>query len=178
MNNMWLGISLAIALFIVTNTSSIVPTAEERIQFYVNYLLQLAPPYVWGGYWGILGGDCSGQVAWVLKMSGIGGYPRTTALRMWLMWPHKKKIVNNTEMWQSAKFPNIGWYTFPTKKTPRPYGHVWIVLDNDGNKLDFAEASSGKGYFKKTCMTKGDSRDKYWVGVMELNLTPGFTKEE
>jgi hypothetical protein len=176
MNSAVLGICLAISIFFVTaiKTPTTEQTAITRLRYYTQMLMDKKVPYVWGGYW-IFGADCSGAVALVLKLAGIGGYPRTTSLRMWLTWPHKKKIVSNEEIWKTAQFPNVMFFTFPTKKVKRPFGHTCFDWANDTkSNLMIAEASSSADYFKETLIKKGDFRDKHIVGLLVLNLTPGL----
>lgn len=177
MNSVVLGITLALSLFLITaiKQPSVEQKAIDRINYYTEILLKKRVPYVWGGYWSIFGFDCSGGIATILKLAGIGGYPRTTAFRMWLIWPHKKKIISKVDIWKEARFPNVLFFTYPNKVSPRPFGHVaWYRRNNNPKAMVMAEASSSAGYFKETEIKRGDARDKAIVGLMVLNLTPGL----
>ena len=137
-----------------------------RLNFYSELLVQRQAPYVWGGLWGLLGGDCSGQIYWICKMAGLP-VKRTTSFRMWLdkgSWPGERVLVKAGAL-ERAQFPDLGFLTYSPK---RPRGHVVMVilnaLDKDGNqRILFREASSSKKIFKETAMKKGDYR---WVQVL------------
>jgi hypothetical protein len=186
MNNMMLGISLGIAFYIVGtispigpglsgDTDSFIVQAKARIQFYTDMLVELAPPYVWGGFWGLLGGDCSGQMRWIFKMAGIV-YPRLTALSMWNGgWPGRRYKSSLATLSQ-AEFPNVIFFTY---KPNRPAGHVGIVRKvwktaKGAWRVLFAEASSSAKYFKETLIKEGDYRWKHTLGLLVPDLSPGF----
>jgi len=156
-------------------------TAEERIlcrlNFYSEMLVKLGPPYVWGGFWGILGGDCSGQIYWICRRAGLP-VTRTTSLKMWLnkgAWPGER-ILAKAGAHEKAQFANLGFIDY---SKDRPRGHVvFIVLnaeDKNGKRIIlFREASSSKKIFKETIMRKGDYRWVRLYGIISLDLTPGF----
>jgi len=188
------GVMLGLALYLVAHAS--VPTkvpeppkkefksCEERIlyrlNFYSEMLVRLQVPYVWGGYWGPLTGDCSGQTYWICHMAGLPVH-RTTAYKMWLnkgSWPGQRVFVKLNEQ-DIAQFPSLLFWTYDTK---RPFGHValtvWNATDSKGRRtILFREASFSKKIFKETEMKKGDVRWEKLVGILILDLTPGFKCE-
>ena len=189
-----LAIVLAMLVFVTTGLAETVvkkadppiycsklKTAEERIlcrlNFYSEMLAKLGPPYVWGGFWGILGGDCSGQIYWICRRAGLP-VTRTTSLKMWLnkgAWPGQR-ILAKAGAHDKAKFANLGFFDYSKK---RPRGHVvFIVLnaeDKNGKRMIlFREASSSKKIFKETIMKQGDYRWVKLYGILSLDLTPGF----
>lgn len=185
------GIMLGLALFLVAHASvpSKLPeppkkesrTCEEnilyRLDFYSKMLVELRVPYIWGGYWGKLGVDCSGYMYWICHMAGLP-VKRTTSYRMWLdkgSWPGERVFVKFNEL-ERAQFPNVAFFTYDVK---RPFGHTVLVvmnaLDKQGRRtILFREASSSAKIVKDTEMKQGDYR---WVrveGFIVLDLTPGF----
>jgi hypothetical protein len=170
MNNTLLGICLGISLFLICHVNNVfdasnydVTTVKGRIQYYCDLLVKLAPPYIWGGFWGGLGGDCSGQTNWVYQQAGVG-VKRETARGMWLGrggWG-----INNTVGVQptlvKAQFPNPIFFNYSGKED----SHVGIKKTND----IFYEASSSAKVYKETAF-KG--RSKFLHGYKEVNLTPG-----
>jgi hypothetical protein len=172
-SNTWLGLCLGLSLFIVTHTETPkIKTPEERINYYVEMLLAIAPPYVWGGSFGLLGGDCSGNTYWVFHMAGIPVL-RMRALEMWLGgWPGKK-IIMKDGAWAKAQFPNIVFFTF---KKERPAGHVAIVRKNTGKTITYAEASFSAKMYKETAMVLTDGRGKAVIGIIIVDLYPGVKK--
>jgi hypothetical protein len=192
MNRALLGIILGLSIFLVANASQpptyvVEPpkkefkTCEERIlyrlDFYSKLLVEYHVPYVWGGFWGLLGVDCSGYMYWICHMAGLP-VKRTTSYRMWLdkgSWPGERVFVKLDEL-DRAQFPNLVFFTYSAK---RPKGHTALVvlnaIDNKGRRtVLFREASSSRKIVKDTEMKKGDYR---WVrveGFLILDLTPGF----
>jgi hypothetical protein len=144
----------------------------QRMDYFTRLFIELGIPYTWGGAYGILGIDCSGSVSAVLRSSGVRHFRRDTAYNMWFTWGYKQKWTANPEMWKEAKFPYLIYFTFPTKKTPRPFGHVAFARGKRKG-IVMAEASSSAHYFKETEFIKGSVHDKSWVGLMKLNLIPG-----
>jgi hypothetical protein len=188
-----LGVMLGLSIFLVAHASQIpsdpIPnpakiqfkTCEERIlyrlNFYSELLVKYKVQYVWGGFWGLLGIDCSGGIYWICHMAGLPVH-RTTSLQMWLnhgSWPGERVLVKAGAS-DRAEFPNIGFFTFSPK---RPKGHVMLVIlnatDKNGNrKILFREASSSQKIFKETEMKTGDYRFVRFEGIIVLDLTPGF----
>lgn len=192
MKNLLIGMAIALSMSTITNIDehkecnppincTVAERLEDRIlcrlDYYSGLLVELAPTYIWGGYWGILGGDCSGQTYWICKMSGLP-VNRTTSLRMWQDeggWPGER-VLAIADAHDRAKFGNLGFFDFSKK---RPRGHVVFIVLNamgqDGKqRILFREASFSKKIFKETIMKSGDYR---WVrlhGILQLDLTPGF----
>jgi|WetSurMetagenome_2_1015567.scaffolds.fasta_scaffold641869_2 hypothetical protein len=151
MNNAVLGISLALSLFIISSVSNEfdvskydVTTVEGRIKYYCDLLVFRAPPYVWGGFFGLLGSDCSGSTNWVYQTAGVG-VKRETARGMWLGrggWG-----INNTEgieeTIKQAKFPNPIFFSYKKEDD-----HVGITKDVP----IFYEASFSAGKYKETSL--------------------------
>lgn len=188
-----LGIMLGLSIFLVAHASQVpsdpIPnpakkefkTCEERIlyrlNFYSDLLTRLKSPYIWGGFWGTWGGDCSGQIRAICHYAGLP-YPRVTSLQMWLnkgAWPGKRVFVKLDEH-DIAKFPDLLFWTYDAK---RPYGHVamtvWNATDDKGRRtILFREASFSKKYFKETEMKDKDGRWVKLVGILILDLSPGF----
>jgi len=190
---MFTGIMIGLSLYLVAQASvpAKVPeppkkefkTCEEnilyRLNFYSELLVKLSVPYIWGGYWGTLGGDCSGQTYWVCHMAGLPVH-RTTAARMWLdkgLWPGERVFIKVNEQ-DIAKFPDLLFWSYK----PRKFGHVaftvWNATDEKGRRtILFREASFSKMIFKETEMKEKDGRWINLVGVLVMDLTPGFKCE-
>lgn len=191
---MLIGLVIALSVIGTTNTAnkkvevyqsplkcSSYEKAEDRILCRLNYyselLVKLAPKYIWGGFWGLLGGDCSGQVYWICKMAGLP-VNRTTSLRMWLDkggWPGERILVV-AGAHEKAQFATLGFFDY--SKT-RPRGHVVFVVFNTEDKngrrqILFREASYGKKIFKETIMKEGDYNWVHLHGILIMDLTPGF----
>jgi hypothetical protein len=144
----------------------------RRMDYYTRMFIERSVPYVWGANWSSLALDCSGSTSSILRCSGVGHFPRTTAYFMWHTWAYKNKWTDNKEMWRTTKFPYLVYFTFPTKKTPRPFGHVAFSRGKQDATILFAEASSSSGYFKQSIMKHNSLHDKALVGQGELNLVP------
>ena len=197
MNNMITGIILGLSLYLVGAVTQPVrtpvpeppkkefKTCEERIlyrlNFYSELLVKLKVPYIWGGFWGTLGVDCSGYLYWVCKMAGLP-VKRTTSFRMWLdkgSWPGERVFVKIDEH-DRIRFPDVLFWTYGAK---RPFGHTAIAvlnaIDKQGKRtVLFREASSSKKIVKDTEMKKGDYRWVRLEGFIILDLTPGFDCEK
>jgi hypothetical protein len=148
--------------------------------------------YVWGGsdpeetVWDTQkkawrkGADCSGSVRRIFLLSGIK-LPRLTSLKMWLTWPGDP-ITDKAQVWKLAKLPAVLWFTWPAKgkEAKRRAGHVVIVRHNKAKtktkpqSIEFSEASSSKGYYKRTTMERGDYRDINTEGIKFVPLLPNF----
>lgn len=139
-----------------------------RLNYWTSFLERKSPPYIWGGV-GEKGGDCSGQMYWIVHKSGLP-YLRTTALQMWNgAWPGR--VIKS---WKNSRFPNLIYFTFSPK---RPSGHVGIVRVNHApNYLIYAEASSSAKIFKRTTLEAATAKDKSVTGIQELDLLVGFKK--
>lgn len=196
MNNVLTGIMLGLTISLVGMVSQPVTapkphtpyhqlsSCEEkilyRLNFYSELLVQRKVPYVWGGSFGLLGGDCSGQIYWICKMAGLP-VKRTDAFKMWLdrgSWPGEI-VYAEAGAFERAQFPDIGFITFSPK---RPKGHVILVvlngLNEDGKRqILFREASSSKKIYREYIMKKGDYREVRFEGILILDLTPGFECE-
>lgn len=195
MNNAVTGVLLGLSLFLVTAVES--PQAPRptppkiefktcvehilyRLNYYSELLVRMKVPYVWGGFWGLLGVDCSGYIYWICKKAGLPVH-RTTSHRMWLdrgSWPGERVLVKLDDHYDNVEFPDILFWTYGK----RPYGHTAIIvlnaLDNNGNRrILFREASSSKKFVKETLMSKGDYRWIRLEGFIVLDLTPGFDCE-
>jgi len=188
-----LGVMLGLSIFLVAHASQIpndpIPnpaqiqfkTCEERIlyrlNFYSELLVKYKIQYVWGGFWGILGVDCSGYMYWICHMAGLP-VKRETSLRMWLdkgAWPGERVLVK-FDAHDRAQFPDLLFWTYDPK---RPKGHVALVImnaeDKNGHRtVLFREASFSKKIVKETEMKQGDYRWVRLEGVLVLDLTPGF----
>lgn len=171
-------ISLVLSVLIISSVGNVdqTPGILKRLNYYVDLFVKNAPPYIWGGAWGIIGGgDCSGQMRALMVLSGCH-YPRLTALAMWNGgWPGRRYKASFTTLSQ-AEFPYLIFFTY---KPSRPAGHVGMVRKvwktNHGNlRVLFAEASSSAKYFKETLIKQGDYRWKHTLGVLVPNLSPGF----
>lgn len=175
MNHALLGICLGITFFLVATTSSTpIPPILERLKFYTDLLVKVAPPYVWGGNWGVLGGDCSGQTQAIFTLSGLK-LPRLTSLAMWNGgWPGMRYSIAEGAR-EECDFPHLIFFTWE-----RPAQHVGIVrwnkLADKKRQIMFAEASSNKKtyYYKETLIKQGDNRWNHTAGILAVDLTPGF----
>jgi hypothetical protein len=140
-------------------------------------LEKLAPTYVWGGFWGLLGGDCSGQTYAGFTPDFPG--KRTTAFRMWLGYGNwgKNNIEGPEKGFEAGDFPKIVFFNYGGKIA----SHVgtWrkksVEEEAYSKKIKketkvFAEASSSARYFKRTTIIKGDTRYKAILGTKTLAL--------
>jgi len=153
-------------------------SAETRIDFFVDLLVKLHPPYVWGGAWGPLGNDCSGSMYWVFRKSGVP-VPRTTALAMWNgAWPGTRTLAKD-EARENTQFPDLIFFDY---SIGRPRGHVgiirWNVMSQMKRNIMFAEASSSAKRFKETLILQNDSRWKATHGVLKPKLRFGAGPEK
>ena len=157
-----------------------IPNVDQRLKAIddeCSLMEDLAPPYVWGGFWGRLGFDCSGAAYDVEKQ----GFPvkRTTAYRMWIGYGNwgTNNIEGSAGAFSKGKFPDTIYFNYQGKMA----SHVGIlreptpeeVATNKKLKKDtrvFAEASSSKKYFKRTTIVQGDGRYKAILGIKKLNL--------
>ena len=184
------GISTGIAVYLImavpqVNIKPDVSTIVGRIAYYCDLYEKLAPPYIWEGSFGKLGGDCSGQAGEIVNNSvndALGkvfkkaGSPfkRETAFGMWSGrggWG-TNNVKGSASIFKSS-FPNVVFWDY-TKPTKPVQFHVAIIRNVKSNWLDFSEASSGKGYFKRTEMRLGDGRYKHLVGYKILPLEELF----
>jgi hypothetical protein len=120
------------------------------------------------------GADCSGSIQNIFLKAGIK-LPRTTALKMWLIWPGKQ-VTSDAEVWKQSKLPNLVFFTWPAKgkAAKRPFGHVGLIRNNKGKTIEMSEASSSKGYFKRTPIIKGDYRDTHKEGILQVDIMKSF----
>jgi hypothetical protein len=174
-----------LAILILTGfaviTAITLPGIEQKlanIDQRCTLLEKLAPVYIWGGYWGLLGGDCSGQMYSILSPDFPG--KRTTAYRMWIgygNWGNKNNIEGSVEGFNKGKFPDLVFFNYQGKMA----SHVGMWREKtkeeeeQATKLKketkvFAEASSSSHYFKRTTMVKGDGRYKAILGIKKLDL--------
>jgi hypothetical protein len=171
--------ALILTGFVITAIVTIpdVNTKLRNIDQRCNLLERLAPPYIWGGYWGLLGGDCSGQVYSIVSPDFPG--KRTTAYRMWLGYGNwgTNNIEGSYEGFEKGSFPNLVFFNYQGKIAS--HVGIWRIKNKDeeerSNKLKketkvFAEASSSSRYFKRTLIVKNDSRYKAILGTKKLNL--------
>lgn len=170
-------ISLILSVFIVLSVGDVnhTPDILKRLNYYADLFVFYAPPYVWGGYWGIVGGgDCSGQMRALYVLSGVG-YPRLTSRNMWNGgWPGLRYKASEGAR-EETEFPHLIFFDYSPK---RPRGHVGIVRTNvkskKGRRIVFAEASSSAKIFKETLIKQGDYRWRHVHGILIPDLTPGF----
>jgi hypothetical protein len=168
-------IAICVVVAIMTTSISNVDTKLEAIDKNCTLLEELAPPYIWGGYWGRLGGDCSGQVYDIVGKE-IGA-KRTTAYRMWIGYGNwgTNNVEGPEKGFTHGKFPNIAFFKYSEvyhtgiwrKKT---LAEIKALESIKKETNVFAEASSSKRYFKRTVMTKGDARYKALIGTKIPNL--------
>lgn len=175
-----LGVTAAISFFMVTSfidvnsprmiygSDSFINRVLSRIEIVANLYEITKVPYTKGN------NDCSGTmtkiVGNILRKAGIGGFPRTTSRKMWIVWPGVN-YTGSKEVFERGQFPDILWFTYSPK---RPRGHVTLIRTNEDGGITFSEASSSKKYFKRTRMKKGDYRYNHIYGSKILDLTPGF----
>lgn len=165
--------------FVVTAaiTTPSVNVHLKNIDERCTFLEKTAPPYVWGGYWGLLGGDCSGQTYYVFNPDYPG--KRTTAFRMWVGYGNWgiNNIKGSKDSFYQAKFPNQIYFNYGG----RIASHVGTVREptekeiaeakKKGKKfIVFAEASSSARYFKRTILYEGDARYKAILGIKILDI--------
>lgn len=149
----------------ITEEDKQVAALIERARYWSDILVMKSPKYVWGGE-GLNGGDCSGQVHWILKKSGAS-FPRTTALKIWSgAWPGY-----NYNNWENTTFPDGIFFSW--KKTADHMGLVDYKLDYP-NELHYMEASSGAGKFKKTTFKKDSIYNKRFLGIRVFDFTVGL----
>ena len=146
----------------VTQEDKEVLALIERAKYWSDILLAKSPKYVWGGE-GLEGGDCSGQVHWILKKAGAP-FPRTTALKIWSgAWPGQ-----NYSDWENTAFPDGVFFSW--KKTGDHMGLIDYRMDYP-ETLAFIEASSGSGKFKHTTFKKGSVYDKAFLGIKVFDFS-------
>ena len=157
----------------ISNRDIHLKNIDERCSF----LEKLAPPYIWGGFWGLLGGDCSGQTYYVFNPDFPG--KRTTAYRMWLGYGNwgTDNVKGSMNSFKVAQFPNQIYFNYGGK-TASHVGTVRKPTDKEieeakkrGKKfIVFAEASSSSRYFKRTIIYEGDARYKAILGIKILDI--------
>ena len=169
-------ILLGLSIVLVIN----VPSVDQKLKGIdkkCSLLEELAPPYIWGGFWGKLGGDCSGQV-YDIEGEFIPA-KRTTAYRMWIGYGNwgTNNFEGSEAAFSKGVFPDQIYFSYQGKIA----SHVGIlreptpeeIVANKKLKKEtrvFAEASSSKKYFKRTVIVQGDGRYKAILGIKKLNL--------
>jgi hypothetical protein len=179
---MWICKLIALTVLIgFTATASLTTPSKDmylkNIDERCSFLERLAPPYVWGGYWGLLGNDCSGGMYDIVSQSKP--VKRTTAFRMWLGYGNwgTHNIEGSRDGFENGKFPDLVFFNYGGKMA----SHVGMWREKTAEEMAqsaklkkdtkmFAEASSSSRYFKRTMVVKGDGRYKAMLGTKKLDF--------
>jgi hypothetical protein len=165
---------VVMAITAAPNISQKLQNIDQRCTF----LEKLAPPYIWGFSYGILGGDCSGQMRDIIREDKPEA-KRTTAFRMWLGYGNwgTNNVEGSVAGFDEGNFPDLVFFNYQGKIA----SHVGMWRkknkeeDEQTTKLKketkvFAEASSSARYFKRTMIVKNDGRYKAILGTKKLDL--------
>jgi cell wall-associated NlpC family hydrolase len=170
MGQVWLGISLALAVFLVS-TIYTNPNLIERntILFYADLLEEYKVPYTWGGFFGLFGVDCSGANYYVV--SKVKPVKRTTAFRMWLKYGNwTGKTIEGKDAFDSADPTDILFFSYKSEADHTALAREHKNIKDKRVSLEMSEASFSAGYYKRTTIKKNDGRYTSILGVRKLDL--------